>query len=125
MSTGIFDESQRTLFSVDSFGAILPSPWRSSMRCPTTSWWAAWWPGRPSTRRGCTSTDRDRLAGVLDGVRRLAPEQILSSHLPPALGRLDAFLDVMATIPDAEPFVAPDAATFDAIVAGLGAAGPG
>jgi len=119
MSTAVFDESTSTLFSADSFGAILPGPHRDLAEL-----------SEDELQRGMEAwatfdspwlhlTDRDRLATVLDEVRQLGAERVLSSHLPPAIGRVDSLLEVVAGIPDAEPFVAPDAATFDAIVAGL------
>jgi glyoxylase-like metal-dependent hydrolase (beta-lactamase superfamily II) len=119
MSTGIFDEKTRTLFSVDSFGAILPGPTAAlddlseeELVGGMTAW-------ATFDSPWLHLTDRDRVAEVLDGIRRLAPVRILSSHLPPATGRLDSLLELLTTIPDAEPFVAPDAAAFTAIVAGL------
>jgi hypothetical protein len=122
MSTGIFDEHTGTVFAVDSFGAILPRPTPALDGLSEEELvggmvaWATF--DSPWLHR----TGADHLTGLLDGVRRLAPQQILSSHLPPAVERLDAFLDLLATIPSAEPFVAPDAATFAAIVAELGPA---
>jgi glyoxylase-like metal-dependent hydrolase (beta-lactamase superfamily II) len=122
MSTGIFDDRSGTLFAVDSFGAILPrpTPELDGLSEEELVGGMVAWATFDSPWLHFTSPDH--LAGLLDGVRRLAPEQILSSHLPPATGRVDAFLDVLATIPDADPFVAPDAATFAAIVAGMGPA---
>jgi hypothetical protein len=66
--------------------------------------------------------DPERLAGVLEAVRALGADQVLSSHLPPAVGRVDELLEVVAGVPDAEPFVAPDAATFSLIAAGMASA---
>jgi hypothetical protein len=120
MSTGFFDESTATLFSVDSFGAILPmytEELDSLSEEELVGGMVAW---ATFDSPWLHLTERGKLSEVLDGVRRLAPERILASHLPPAVGRVDALLEVMASIPAADPFVAPDAATFDAIVAGLG-----
>ena len=68
--------------------------------------------------------DRSQFAGVLDEVRQIDPTRILSSHLPPAIGRLEPFLDLVASIPDTPPFVAPDATAFGQIAAALLAAAP-
>ena len=52
--------------------------------------------------------DRDRYRRVLDGVRRLEPSYIFSSHLPAPSGMsLEKFLGVLETVPDAEPSWAP------------------
>ena len=47
------------------------------------------------------------------GVRQLQPTRIFSSHLPAASGTsLEAFLEVLETVPDAEPFMPPDSHQF-------------
>jgi hypothetical protein len=49
-----------------------------------------------------------RFSQVLDRVRQLQPTRIFS-HLPAAGGTsLEAFLKVLETVPDAEPFMLPD-----------------
>ncbi len=68
-------------------------------------------------------TQRSSFGAALDDVRRMDPTRILPSHLPPATGRVDQFLEILASVPDAERFVAPDAAAFDEIVLQLGSAG--
>lgn len=66
-------------------------------------------------------SDRLLFDANLQEVRALDPVCVLSSHLPPAAGRLDELLAVVADVPDAEPFVPPGADDFRAIVAGLAA----
>lgn len=68
---------------------------------------------------------------MLDAVRRMQPSRILSSHLPAAGGhRVERFLDLLGTLPDADTFVPPGCEEFSAMVAGMaaaasaGAAGP-
>jgi len=124
MSTGIVDESTATLFSVDTFGAILPSAVQdlgelseSDLTGGMTAWATF---DSPWTHL----VDRDPFAGVLDEVRQLAPTRILSSHLPAATDRLEQFLALIASIPDTPPFVAPDATGFGHIAAALLAAAP-
>ncbi|MDP9404706.1 MAG: hypothetical protein M3P85_15630 [Actinomycetota bacterium] len=66
--------------------------------------------------------DREKFAQVLDGVRRMQPTRILSSHLPAADGdNMERFLQVLASLPDAEPFVAPDSEGFQQMVAAIAA----
>jgi glyoxylase-like metal-dependent hydrolase (beta-lactamase superfamily II) len=122
-SVALHDESTSTLFCVDAFGAILPSAvtdlddiTEEEFVGGMTAWGTF---DSPWTHL----TDRSRFGQVLDGVRTLAPERVLSAHLPPAIGRLDQLLKVAASVPDAEPFQAPDAAAFAQIAAAL-AAGP-
>jgi len=119
MSTGIFDESTDTLFSVDSFGAILSASHRDVAELSDEELQGGMQAWATFDSPWLHLTDRARLAGVLDEVRGLGAERVFSSHLPPAIGRIDDLLEIVAAIPDATPFVAPDAATFDAIVDAL------
>ncbi|WP_426573946.1 MBL fold metallo-hydrolase [Aquihabitans sp. McL0605] len=123
MSTGIFDERSKTFFSVDSFGAILQESYRDVADVPEEELLGGMVAWATFDSPWLQLVGRERTAAVLEGVRALGAEQVLSSHLPPAVGRVDALLDVVAGVPDAAPFVAPDAATFDAIVAGMAPAG--
>lgn len=121
MSTGLVDESTSTLFSVDSFGAILSDRYRDVGEIPPDDLVAGMVAWATFDSPWLHLADRQRLAAVLVGARQLDVQRVFGSHLPPAIGRIDALLDIVAGIPDAEPFVAPDAATFDLIAAGLAA----
>ena len=60
-------------------------------------------------------------------MRRLQPSRIFSSHLPAAPGRsLERFLQVVASVPAAEPAVAPNHQEFAQMLAAMMAmaAGP-
>ena len=115
MTTGLLDESTATLFSVDSFGAILPrtdpdiDAYSAEELAVGMTTWATF------DSPWLHLTDRNRLAHVLNEIRRLAPERVLGSHLPPAIGRLESLLGLIASIPDADPFVAPDAESFSLV----------
>jgi hypothetical protein len=89
--------------------AIRPPP--STTPCPPAS----------STRRPARSSrhlvDVDRFDAVLEGVRRLAPSRILSSHLPAAGGSIDEFLTIVRSLRDCEPFEPPDQAQFEQMLA--------
>jgi hypothetical protein len=119
MSIGIYDESRATLFSVDSFGAILPEVTRDAAEIPEgelTQGMVAWGTfDSPWTHL----VQADRFGAVLGAVRRLDPQRILWSHLPAASGSMDRFLKVLENLPEAEPFVAPDQAAFEQMLAQL------
>ena len=119
MSTGFFDDRTATLFSVDTFGAILDGAHQDLDDIPEEELVGGMVAWATFDSPWMHLTDQDRLAPVLAGLRSLGAERILPSHLPPVVGPVDRLLDVVASIPGAEPFVAPDAATFDDIVAGL------
>lgn len=119
MSIGCFDDRTATLFAVDSFGAILPTPVDDLADIAEGDLVAGMVAWTTFDSPWLHLSDGAKLAEVLDNVRRLAPRRILSSHLPPAVDRLESFLDVIAAIPAAEPFIAPDADAFNEIVANL------
>ena len=59
-------------------------------------------------------------AASLDGIRRLHPDHVLSSHLPAASGdTLDRLLRSLETVPAASPFVGPDQAALEQMLAGM------
>jgi len=120
LSTGLLDEATGAMFSVDSFGALLPAPATDAADVPADVLAAGMQAWAAADSPWAHLVDRARFAGVLDGVRALAPSTILSSHLPAARGTsMERFVDVLATVPDAEPAVAPDHREFAALVAAL------
>jgi glyoxylase-like metal-dependent hydrolase (beta-lactamase superfamily II) len=125
MSTGLLDEATGNLFSVDSFGALLPEATEDAAEVPEEALAGGMRAWATADSPWAHLLDRDRFAAVLDGVRRLEPARILSSHLPAASGTsLDRFLQVLASVPDAEPAVAPDHAEFTQMVAAMMATHP-
>ncbi|HVF14581.1 MAG TPA: MBL fold metallo-hydrolase [Acidimicrobiales bacterium] len=120
LSTGFLDEATGALFSVDSFGAFLPAPTEDAAQVPADALaggmraWAA------ADSPWAHLLDRSRFGQVLDGVRRLEPSHILSSHLPAASGTsIDRFLEVLESVPDAEPAVALSKEEFEHLLAAL------
>lgn len=125
MTTGLLDERTGAMYTVDTFGAILPSVPES---CDDVSeadlvdgiaGWAAF--DSPWTQL----VDHDRFRAAANEVARLQPTTIFSSHLPSASGRMARrFVEVIASVPARPPFVPPDHAAFASIFAALGAAAP-
>lgn len=112
MSIALFDESNQTLFSVDSFGAILPEVTQNAFDIPMddlTQGMVAW---GTFDAPWMHLVDVDRFEAVLDGVRRLEPARVLSSHLPAAEGHLKHFLEVLRSLRDADPAIPPDHEAF-------------
>jgi glyoxylase-like metal-dependent hydrolase (beta-lactamase superfamily II) len=108
MSTGFLDEATGALFTVDAFGAILPESTQDADEVPADvlAGGMAGWAGTDSPWTHLV--DPAKFGLVLAGVRDLDPTAILSAHLPAARGAsLGRFLDVIETVPDAPPAVAP------------------
>ncbi|MGH9177903.1 MAG: MBL fold metallo-hydrolase [Acidimicrobiales bacterium] len=124
-STGFIDEATGAFFSVDSFGAFIPEPAHSAADVPREALaggMAAWACGDSPWVH---LTDRQLFAGVIDRVRQLEPTAIFSSHLPAAPGTsLDGFLDLLSSLPDAEPAVAPSNEEFGQLLAAMMATMP-
>jgi hypothetical protein len=119
-STGLLDEATGTLFSVDSFGALLPEATQDASEVPADVLAGGMQAWATADSPWAHLLDRDRFGQVLEGVRRLQPSRILSSHLPAADGTsLERFLQVLGSVPDAEPAVAPNDEEFTYMVAAL------
>lgn len=98
-----FDTETRFLFSADSFGALLSEPAETALDIPDAA-----------LREGLTAwaqidapwlsrLDAPTFARSLELYRRLAPNAVLSSHLPPAPGMLDRLLDLLELARGATP----------------------
>jgi glyoxylase-like metal-dependent hydrolase (beta-lactamase superfamily II) len=120
MSTGFVDEATGALFSVDSFGGFVPEPTQNAADVPEDALaggMAAW---ACSDSPWVHLTDKERFAEVIEGVRRLQPTSIFSSHLPAAPGTsLERFLGILSTLPDAEPVVGPSSDEFAQLLAAM------
>ena len=121
LSMGVLDRSTGAMFSVDAFGAILPEPTQDASEVPPEALAGGMLAWATSDSPWAHLVDRARFSEVLDRVRRLDPSRIFSSHLPVASGTsLEQFLKVLETVPDAEPFVPPDAEQFAQMIAAMG-----
>lgn len=63
--------------------------------------------------------DESRFDETFQPPRTMEPYAILGSRLPPAVGRTDELLDTIAAAPRADPFVGPDQAALEAMLASL------
>lgn len=111
-TTGFYDEKSGVLFSSDCFGALFSSPPPQNASDLSDEdlregqlFWATL--DAPWLHK----VDRAALAKELDGIRRMDPKMVLSSHLPAAPGRMtDRLLASLSAAPAARPFVGPDQA---------------
>jgi hypothetical protein len=120
VTTGFYDDRSGALFSADCFGALLAKvPERAEdlsdeeLRAGQVFWATADSPW-------LCKVDRGLFAKELDAVRAIDPALVLSSHLPAAQGRvLDGFIANLETVPAATPFVGPDQAALEQMLAGM------
>lgn len=114
---GLFDTRTRQLFSSDCFGALLAEPAErvqdltpAALREGIVGWSAI---DAPWLRRMPAA----HLALGIAMLRDFAPEGIQSSHLPSANGQCDALFECLMAARDALPFVGPDQAMFERMMA--------
>ncbi len=65
------------------------------------------------------TVDPARFLHPLARLRDLDPALILSTHLPPAPRRMPEFLQMLTAAPTADPFVGPDQAALEQMLAGF------
>ncbi len=85
-TTGFFDTRTRVLFSVDSFGALLDSPYEELAAVPEAVLrdGMATWSAIDAPWLGMI--DRHAFGHLMSDIERLAPSTIISGHLPAAGG---------------------------------------
>jgi len=113
-TTGFFDDKSGALFSSDCFGALLSKVPQTAADLSDADlrdgqvFWAT--VDSPWLHKA----DRSASAKELDGIRRMAPKMILSSHLPAAPGSMtDRLLESLEAAPRATPFVGPNQAALE------------
>ena len=123
-TTGFYDATSGAFFSSDCFGALLSEVPQNAADLSDKDlldgqvFWAT--VDSPWLHK----VDRGALAGELDGIRKMAPSVVLSSHLPAAPGRMiERMLASLAAAPGAQPFVGPNQAALGQMLKGMTAGG--
>lgn len=120
-TVGFYDDRSHTCFSSDCFGAPMPSA--ELARCDDVAVVPA-----DQLRSGqllwatvdspwVHTTDAARYLRTIEPIRAMDPATILSTHLPPAMGRTSQFLEMLTAAPQAAPFVGPDQHALEAMLA--------
>jgi flavorubredoxin len=118
VTTGFYDDNSGALFSSDCFGALLDAVPDSAADLTDEQlrqgqvFWAT--VDSPWLHK----TDPCAFAKELDAIRKLDPTMVLSSHLPAAPGTmLEQLLASLEAAPSAQPFVGPDQAALEKLLA--------
>lgn len=120
-TTGFFDDHTGTCFSSDCFGAPMPSAELAT--CPDVGYLDK---GDLRDRQLLWATvdspwvhtvDKAKYLETLTALRAFDPTLILGTHLPPAPSRTLEFLDTLAAAPAANPFIGPDQAALEQLLA--------
>ena len=114
---GIYDSKSEVFFSADCFGGLIPSPVQNADDVPEgdlvqgmISWASGDSPWVHMVEPGVFSQ-------ALDRIRQMAPKMILSAHLPPAQGKSEQLLELLARVPTSPPFVTPNQTALEQILA--------
>jgi len=124
-TSALYDGKTGVLFSADSFGALLPSPAEDVADVPESAFVEGFQLFNRGNHPWSALVDQKEFEKVLQTIRQLQPQIIASCHAPLARGRTEAHLQAMAAIPIREPFVGPDQAALEAILAQLADSGTG
>jgi hypothetical protein len=128
-TVGCYDDRTQACFSSDCFGAPMPTAdlatcenvaqlTTSDLRAGQLLWATVDSPW-------VHTVDAAKFLHTLAPLQALEPAIILSSHLPPAIGRTADLLDMAAAAPRCTPFVGPDQAALEHLLASFEpAAGP-
>ena len=123
ITTGFIDDRTGVFFSSDCFGALLPAVPEDAADLDTDDLRAGQVLWATIDSPWVHRVDRDIFGLALDQVRAIEPTMVCSSHLPPAPGAmLDLFVESLAMAPAADPFVGPDHAALEAMLAGMAGA---
>jgi hypothetical protein len=125
VTTGFFDDRTKTLFTSDCFGSLLPQLAATSADLDPDVISAGQVRWATIDSAWVHDVDRRRFAANLDRLRATEPAALCSAHLPPAPGSmLGSFLDALSEAPDAPPYTGIDHASFEAMLAEMGAPVP-
>jgi flavorubredoxin len=116
-TVGFYDTRSNALMSADSFGALMTEPVPEAQEIDPDAleeglvrWATIDAPWLRHVRRA-------HLDDALDELRRLDPDLILSSHLPPARAMTAELTRHLAAGADAKPWVGPDQAALEQLLA--------
>jgi len=114
---GIYDDRLEAFFSADCFGAIIPSPVRNVEDLAQEELFQGMVAWATADSPWVHMVEPSIFNRALDNIRQMAPKMIFSGHLPPAVGKTEQFLDSIARVPASPPFVGPDQAALEQILA--------
>ena len=124
VTTGFYDDTSGALFSADCFGALLAEVPERAEQLPaeTLQQSQAFWVMADSP--WLAKVDATMFAKDLEALRAFEPAHVLSSHLPAADGAsLDRMLGTLDAARAGSPFVGPDQAALEQMLASMGAPG--
>ena len=120
---GVYDNKTEAFFSADCFGALIPSPAWNVDDVETGSLVQGMINWGSGDNPWIHMVEPDVFGQSLNRIRQMAAKIVLSAHLPPAQGKTDQLLDTLMNLPTAHPFVAPNQAALEQMLAQMKSAG--
>jgi hypothetical protein len=121
VTVGAYDDRSRICFSSDCFGAPVPTAELAGVgevgEMPKEILHGGQLLWATVDSPWVHMVNEDRFYETFQPLRTMDPYAILSTHLPPAVERTDEFLDTIAAAPRADPFVGPDQAALEELLA--------
>ena len=114
-TVGLSDPTTGAVFTVDAFGTYLPELVENLDDVPPAEASAGLADFNRANHPWAELVDEGRFERALDGLRRLQPTLLLSSHGVLAPGRTDELLRSLAELPAMGPYVPPDQERFEAL----------
>ncbi|MET9433410.1 MBL fold metallo-hydrolase [Streptomyces sp. NPDC006551] len=120
-TVGFYDDKTRICFTSDCFGGPMPSAEIAEsghasdlkpeeLRAAQLLWATVDSPW-------VHLVDAEKYRATVDPLRDMNPEIVLSTHLPPAVRMTAPMIDTIAMAPDSDPFVGPDQAALEQMLA--------
>jgi len=111
-SIGFYDETDDALFTVDSFGALIPRP-ADGPDDIIEGFDEGFVFFNHANHAWIGLVDRDRYEAAIDeSVRAFEPRLLLPAHAPALIDRTDEMVERLAALPSIEPMEMPDDAAF-------------
>ncbi len=119
ITTGFVYDQTGVLFSSDCFGALLQAVPSTAADLDTDLLQAGQVCSATIDSPWVHAVDRGAFSRALDQLRALEPTMVCRATSPAPGAMLDVFVDSLALVPDPKPFVGPDQAALEAMLAGL------
>jgi flavorubredoxin len=114
---GVYDDKSEAYFCADCFGAIIPAPAESTddiAEGDLAQGMAGW---ASLDNPWVHMVKQSEFSHALDRIRQIAPKMIFSAHLPPATGKTEQFLELLAKVPLSPPSTAPNQTALEQLLA--------
>jgi glyoxylase-like metal-dependent hydrolase (beta-lactamase superfamily II) len=114
---GIYDKKSNAFFSADFFGAIISAPVHNAEDLTATDLAQGMISWASADSPWIHMVESSRFSKALDSIRGIAPRDVFSAHLPPALGKTAQLLKSLEKLPASTPFITPDQKALEQILA--------